>query len=107
METDTGFTATAAYKDGDIEKKDSETVKINKSEDPTIPTDSTGPTLGGNPETPNGSDTTDKTSTGGTDTGNSSSESGDEDAQNGLTTEKVEITKEAHPIRKWFSSLFK
>lgn len=107
VETDTGFTATAAYKDGDIEKKDSETVKINKSEDPTIPTDSTGPTLGGNPETPNGSDTTDKTSTGGTDTGNSSSESGDEDAQNGLTTEKVEITKEAHPIRKWFSSLFK
>ncbi len=33
-------------------------------------------------------------------------EGGDE-TQTGLTTETVTITQEAHPIRKWFSSLFK
>lgn len=32
---------------------------------------------------------------------------GDGSTQDGLTTETVTITKEAHPIRKWFSSLFK
>lgn len=36
----------------------------------------------------------------------SSSEVGNGDTQSGLTTTKVEITQESHPIRKWFSSLF-
>ena len=32
---------------------------------------------------------------------------GDGDTEGGLTEETITITKEAHPIRKWFSSLFK
>lgn len=37
----------------------------------------------------------------------SNNEVGKDGAKSGLTTVKVTITKEAHPIRKWFSSLFK
>ena len=51
----------------------------------------------------------DDTSGGGqTGTGSDDSSNAEtEDTPNGLTTETVTITKEAHPIRKWFSSLFK
>lgn len=34
-------------------------------------------------------------------------ESNTENNNDGLITERVEITKEAHPIKKWFSSLFR
>ena len=82
-----------------------------KPTQPTTPGDDTGtskdPEKSDDNES-NGTGTGNQNETDGTDTGNSSgSETGDGDAKNGLTTEKVEITKEAHPIRKWFSSLFK
>ena len=57
------------------------------------PDDGTGSTGGGQP---------------GTDTGNTDGTGeGNNDTDDGLTEETVVITKEAHPIRKWFSSLFK
>ena len=57
------------------------------------PGDGTGSTGGGQP---------------GTDTGNTDGTGeGNGDTDDGLTEETVVITKEAHPIRKWFSSLFK
>lgn len=50
----------------------------------------------------------DQTNTGSTNTEESNgSEVGNGNTPNGLTTTKVEITQESHPIRKWFSSLFK
>lgn len=46
----------------------------------------------------------DKSAAGGNDTKNDGDKG---DTSDGLTKETVTITKEAHPIRKWFSSLFK
>lgn len=75
------------------------------------PTDSdkpTTPTLGGG----EGGGTGEQGGTGETGSGDTTEEGGDNKTQTGseqgnLTTETVTISKEAHPIRKWFSSLFK
>ncbi len=64
------------------------------------------------PTDPNPDDPTPSTGEGGG-SENGGAENGSDDgagevgSKGGLTTEKVEITKEAHPIKKWFSSLFK
>lgn len=71
-------------------------------ENPDKPTDPTDPDEGKD-DTNSGDQT--GTDSGGTENDGSNSETGS--TQDGLTTEKVVITKEAHPIRKWFSSLFK
>ncbi len=115
VETDTEFTATATVV-GDTEKSASKTVKIYKPKNPDNPD---------NPGQTNPDDTEDKkdpdsgegveggdtgsdiqTGTGNTNT-EENGEAGEDNTKGGLTTEKVEITKEAHPIKKWFSSLFK
>lgn len=115
------------------EKKDPENPDEKDPEKPNPP-DSTDPDQPENPDNPNpnpsnpgegegnpddnkgetgdGTEIGDGTNTGGTEGGTGGTENGGDDADeedtgNGLTTEKVEITKEAHPIRKWFSSLFK
>lgn len=89
---------------------------------PITPTDPTTPVDPNQPgqTDPGGEEGDDKDQTGGEEGvtgGNGSENSGEEDGdgngagENGtksvLTTEKVEITQEAHPIKKWFSSLFK
>lgn len=112
VETDTEFTATATI-DGNAEKSASKTVKIYKPENPDKP----GQTSPGGEEGKKDPDSGEgvegdkagsgiQTGTGSTDTEESGG-AGEEDTEGGLTTEKVEITKEAHPIKKWFSSLFK
>ena len=76
-----------------------------------VPTDPDKPT----PPTPGGDDsggTGDQGDTGemgsGDTTGGGNDNGTETDSEQGdLTTETVTITKEAHPIRKWFSSLFK
>lgn len=95
VETDTSFTATATYVDGGTEKSASQTVNIKKPENPEEP-DKPKLEIGGNedgnvdiPETEDGEGKE------------------NDDATTGLTTETVTITQESHPIRKWFSSLFK
>lgn len=73
------------------------------TETPVDPDKPTDPGEDGEDETNGG----DQTGTGSGETENSGSNAGTGDTPNGLTTETVTITKEAHPIRKWFSSLFK
>lgn len=92
VETDTSFTATATYIDGGVEKSASQTVSIKKSEKPDKPTLEIGGNEAGDVDIPETEEEEGK-------------ENGD--TQDGLTTTKVEITQESHPIRKWFSSLFK
>lgn len=85
--------------------------------DPENPDDKNPPDPSeGNPETPadpvnpegnDGGGTGGQTDTGDSGTENDGGGSGDDSAQEDLTTETVTINKEAHPIRKWFSSLFK
>lgn len=67
---------------------------------PTDPDKPTTPTPGGE------SGTGGQTGAGGTNT-EENNEKENVDTQSDLTTTKVEISQEAHPIRKWFSSLFK
>lgn len=67
---------------------------------PTDPDKPTTPTSGGE------SGTGGQTGAGGTNT-EENNEKENVDTQSDLTTTKVEISQEAHPIRKWFSSLFK
>ena len=94
-------------------------------ENPDQPTTPTDPTTPVDPDQPGQTDPgneegddKDQTGseegvTGGNGSENSGTENGDGNGagengmKGGLTTEKVEITKEAHPIKKWFSSLFK
>ncbi len=109
VETDTKFTATATI-DGNAEKSASKTVKIKNSDEQ----EQTNP---GGEESKKDLDKGEgvegdnagsgiQTGAGNIDTEESDG-AGEEDTESGLTTEKVEITKEAHPIKKWFSSLFK
>lgn len=95
VETDTSFTATATYVDGGTEKSASQTVNIKKRENPDKPKLEIGGNEDGNVDIPETEDGEGK-------------ENGDEDdTSDGLTTETITITQESHPIRKWFSSLFK
>lgn len=89
VEADTSFTATATYVDGDIKESASQTVNIKKSDKSKL---EIGGSEGGDVDIPAADEEN------GGDKG---------DTSNGLTTETVTITQEAHPIRKWFSSLFK
>lgn len=112
VETDTEFTATATI-DGNAEKSASKTVKIYKPKN----SDEQEQTNPGGEESKKDLDKGEgvegdnagsgiQTGAGNIDTEESDG-AGEEDTESGLTTEKVEITKEAHPIKKWFSSLFK
>ncbi len=112
VETDTKFTATATI-DGNAEKSASKTVKIYKPKN----SDEQEQTNPGGEESKKDLDKGEgvegdnagsgiQTGAGNIDTEESDG-AGEEDTESGLTTEKVEITKEAHPIKKWFSSLFK
>lgn len=118
--------------EGDGNQGGTGTIPTNPT-DPTTPTDPTKPTTPGDSEAGDNADGNqsgdkgdqgDGTDKGGTGiTGGSDAENGGGqggaggndtkndggkgDTSNGLTTETVTITKEAHPIRKWFSSLFK
>lgn len=97
--------------------------------DPATPTDPTKPTIPTDPSNPGDSEAggeagdntggsqsgetgvtgdqggTGEAGTGDTTEGGSEAETGNK--QGNLTTETVTITQESHPIRKWFSSLFK
>lgn len=112
VETDTEFTATATI-DGNAEKSASKTVKIYEPKN----SDEQEQTNPGGEESKKDLDKGEgvegdnagsgiQTGAGNIDTEESDG-AGEEDTESGLTTEKVEITKEAHPIKKWFSSLFK
>lgn len=75
---------------------------------PTDPDKPTTPTLGGG----EGGGTGEQGGTSETGSGDTTEEGGDNKTQTGseqgnLTTKTVTISKEAHPIRKWFSSLFR
>lgn len=89
VETDTSFTATAIYVDNGTEKSVSQTVSIKKPDKPKL---EIGGNEDGNVDIPETEDGEGKEIDG---------------ATTGLTTETVTITQESHPIRKWFSSLFK
>jgi len=125
-ETRDSLTVTATYTDGASTYSDSERVPIiQKSEpapapdpNPDTPTepgteesDKKGETIEGeqpsdptNPASPAGSNT-EKSETG--TTGSSDNTDTTKDASDTLTEEKVTIKQNAHPIRNFFSSLFK
>lgn len=93
VEENTSFIATATYKDGNIEKSDSQTVSIKKLVNSGKPNLEIGENGDANVNVP----AVDGENGGGT----------EDNTQEVLGMERVEITQEAHPIRKWFSSLFK
>lgn len=136
VESKETFSATATYGEADKSVSDTASIEIipadeepvtppsENPDEPTAPVDPENPDdpvklpASGTEEDPKednqGDGAVEEGNTGsdqngdGANSGNGTeNDSGKEIGENSLTTEKVEITKEAHPIKKWFSSLFK
>lgn len=87
-------------------EKDSKKMQssMKLSEDNLTPLTSSEPPMSDENDNKNG-EVQEETESG--DTVDDSGENEDEDTEENLQTETVVVNKEAHPIRKWFSSLFK
>lgn len=85
----------------------SETPSEENPEDPENPENPGNPENPENPEKGDNNSGTESGEEGDTGAGIEGGDGGSAEAENSLTTEQVTITQESHPIRNFFSSLFK